>query len=331
MMSSMRAWQVVEHGEPAKVLRLADVDLPEPGPGQVRLRVMAAGLGLPDVFMCRGHYPLTPPLPFIPGQEVAGVVTAVGPGVDVEVGSRVMTVTAFTTGHGGFAEETLAWSAGLSPVPDAMTDADAASFVIAFHTAWAGLVTGGKLGRGEHVAVLGGAGGTGSAAIQVAHALGAHVIAVAAGPDKLTYCRELGADVGIDHRSDDVAAAILSATDGRGADVIFDPVGGDVANAAMKSIARNGRYLLIGYASGSWVNLSPLDMCMRTYSVVGVLPSIGGAEASEAMHRDLLGLVTDGSIRPPTTMTVPFDDLPSALQALADRAVLGRTVLLAGG
>src|SRR5206468_2794476 len=236
------------HGEPVQALRLVDIDVPEPGPGQVRLKVLAAGLGLPDVFMCRGHYPLTPPLPFTPGQEVAGVVTAVGPDVAVPVGQRVMTVTSFTTGDGGYAAETPAWAAGLSGIPDGMG----------------------------------------------------------------------GADVGVDHRSDDVRGTIMAATDGRGADLVFDPVGGDVGNAAMAAIARKGRFLLIGYASGSWVELSPLDMCMRTYSVVGVLPTLA-ADSGGAMQRDLARLATGGSIKPPTTTAVPFDDLPAALQAVADR------------
>jgi NADPH2:quinone reductase len=323
----MRAWQVQEHGEPRDVLRLVDREVPEPGPGQVRIKVTAAGLGLPDVFMCRGHYPLTPPRPFTPGQEVAGVVTAVGPDVKVPVGQRVMTVTSFTTGDGGFAEETLAFAGGLSEVPDGMKDTDAATFVIAFHTAWAGLVAGGRIASGEQLVVLGAAGGTGSAAVQLAHALGARVIAVAGGADKVKFCLEAGADVGIDHRSEDVRGAIMAATDGKGADLVFDPVGGDVGNAALSAIARKGRFLLIGYASGSWVELSPLDMCMKTYSVVGVLPTMA-ADMGGAMQRDLAQMAASGSIRPPTTTAVPFEDLPAALQAVADRAAVGRTALL---
>src|SRR5438477_88975 len=212
----MRAWQVQEHGEPRDVLHLVDVDVPEPGPGQVRIKVAAAGLGLPDVFMCRGHYPLTPPLPFTPGQEVAGVVTAVGPGVDTPVGKRVMTVTSFTTGDGGYAEETLAFAAGLSVIPDGMSDTDAATFVIAFHTAWAGLVAGGKIESGEQLVVLG---------------------------------------------------------------------------------------------------------------AVGGLPTMA-ADMGGAMQRDLERLATGGAIRPPTTTAVPFEDLPAALQGVADRTAVGRTALL---
>src|SRR3954454_2331924 len=178
----MRAWQVYRHGEPEEALHLVDVPVPEPGPGDVRIKVGAAPLALPDVIMCRGVYPLTPPLPFTSGQEVSGVVTAAGEASPVAVGQRVMTVTSFVRGLGGFADECIAPGGATFPVPSAMPDVDAAAFLIAYHTAWIGLVRRGDLQGGAALVVTGSAGGTGAAAIQLGKALGARVIAVAGGP-----------------------------------------------------------------------------------------------------------------------------------------------------
>src|SRR3954463_16723245 len=174
----MRAWQVAAAGEPVDVLHQTDVEVPEPGPGQARIRVTAAGIGLPDVFMCRGNYPLTPPLPFTPGQEATGVVTAVGEGVDLAIGSRIMCVTMFYTGQGGFAEECLVGVDSAFPVPDGLSDAEAAGFWIPHLTGWIGLVDRGHIAAGDSLAVLGASGGSGIAAVQLGKALGAHVIAI---------------------------------------------------------------------------------------------------------------------------------------------------------
>jgi NADPH2:quinone reductase len=324
----MRAWQVVRHGEPAEALELVDLPVPEPGPGDVRVAVAAAALGLPDVLMCRNGYPLTPGLPFVPGQEVAGVVTAAGPDAGIPVGTRVMGVTAFVTGVGGFAEETLIPARGAFPVPEGLNDADAAGFSIAYRTGWIGLVQRGRLQPAENLVVLGAAGGTGSAAIQLGHAIGARVIAVAAGPEKLAYCEGLGADVTIDHRSGDVTAAIREATGGRGADVIYDPVGGDVAKAALGAIANEGRLLLIGYASGSWAPVSPLDVTRGNYSVLGVFAGAYDRAFNERMITELGRMVTEGKVQSQVRRTFAFDELPAALEHVAARSSLGKDVLL---
>ena len=176
------------------VLHLVDLEPPEPGPGQVRIRVTAAGIGLPDVFMCRGTYPLTPPLPFTSGQEATGTVTAVGEGVDIPVGTRIMCVTAFWQGYGSFAEECLVAGDTTFPVPDGLTDAEAAGFWIPHLTGWIGLVDRGGIAAGDWLAVLGASGGSGIAAVQLGHALGAQVIAVVSDEERASFCRELGAD-----------------------------------------------------------------------------------------------------------------------------------------
>jgi NADPH2:quinone reductase len=323
----MRAWQVRAHGEPMAALALVDADLPEPGPGQVRLQVRAAALGLPDVLMCRGVYPLTPALPFTPGQEVAGVVTAVGDGVDHRIGERIMAVTAFDTGRGGFADEALA-RAG-HPIPDAMSDADAAGFYIAYITGWIGLVTRGKVREGETLAVLGAAGGCGSAAIQLGKVLGARVVAVVGGEEKVEYCRALGADEVVDHTQQSVPDAFRELTGGRGVDLIYDPVGGQPATDALRGIASEGRLLGVGFASGEWPKIEMIDLVVGNYSVMGVYVGAysGGTATRDAVER-LNQLWADGTIGSGLTTTVGFDELPAALDRLADRTAKGKTVVV---
>src|SRR5437879_5380362 len=192
------------------------IDTPKPGPGQLAIRVTAAGIGLPDVLMCRGSYPLTPALPFTPGQEATGVVTAVGDGVTRAIGSRVMLVSAFYEGRGSFAEACLAPATSAFPVPDGLTDAEAAGFWIPHLTAWIGLAERGHLAAGEWLAVLGAAGGSGIAAVQLGRALGARVIAVVADEERADFCLALGAGIAITHGDGPLAPALRTATGGQG-------------------------------------------------------------------------------------------------------------------
>jgi NADPH2:quinone reductase len=325
----MRAWQVTGSGPPDEVLRLAeDVPIPDPLPGTVRLDVRAAGIGLPDVFMCRGSYIFSPPLPFTQGQEVVGTVNAPGPGVEgYRIGDRMMAVTSFYTGHGSFAEQCLALDHFCLPVPEEMTDAEAAGFLIPLHTAYIGLLQRGALQAGENLLVLGGAGGTGSAAIQVGKAVGARVITTAGGPEKAAWCRELGADHVIDYRSEEIAAAVLEATAGHGADVVYDPVGGDAFKAATRSIAHEGRLLLIGFASGSWGQPEPGHMVERNYSVIGVIPSGYDRAFKEKAQAQLVEWWRSGEIKIPVDGLVPFEELPAALASLEGGRERGKLVL----
>lgn len=326
----MRAWQVPRHGEPIDVLRRADIAEPIPGPGDVRVRVAAAAIGLPDVLMCRDAYAYKPPVPFVPGQEVCGVVDALGDGVTtVAVGTRVMGVTNFSDGYGGLADATLLRAATAHRVPETMTDVDAASFRIGFSTAWAALVRRGALVAGESLVVLGAAGGSGAAAVQLGHALGAQVIAVAAGTEKLELCRTLGADVVVDRTTETVADAVLAATDGRGADLLFDPVGGEPAAAALPALGRGARILAIGFASGSWVEVATRDLVWRNQSLVGVLATAPNREQDEADHEALLALAADGSLESFAT-TVRFDDVPAALDAVGTGTAVGKMVAEVG-
>ena len=323
----MQAWQVQGTGEPTEVLHLVEIEPPEPGPGQIRIRVTAAGLGLPDVLMCRGTYPLTPPLPFTPGQEVTGVITAVGEGVERAVGDKVMGVTVFYFGHGSFAEECLVQDATVYAVPEGLTDSGAAGFWIPHITAWTGLVERARMLEGESLVVLGAAGGSGIAAVQLGKALGARVVAVVSDEAKAEFCRGLGADAVIVHGGEPVAPRIREATGG-GADVIFDPVGGDLAEDAITSLARNGRFLAIGFASGRWPTIAAHDLVVANTSLVGVIAGGQTAEELEHIHAELSALIASGRLRNAVTATYPFAELPVALQQIADRAVIGKLVLV---
>ncbi len=324
----MRAWQVTKHGEPRDALRLLrDVEAPLPGPGQLRVRVLASAVGFPDVSMCRGNYALTPPLPFTPGQEVAGVVTEAGAGARARVGDRVMAVASFFLRHGSFAEECLALDDFAFPVPEDMEDAEAAGFTIPFHTAYVGLLRRARLESGETVLVLGAAGGTGSATLQLAKAVGARVIATAGGPVKAAFCAKLGADLVIDHSSQDIADAVREATGGRGAEVIFDAVGGDAFDAATRCIAHEGRLLVVGFASGSWGQPRPAHLVAHNYSILGVMPSGYDRPFKEEAQAFLLEHWRAGRLGTAVHKLVPFEPIPDAVELVARRAVMGRLVV----
>jgi NADPH2:quinone reductase len=325
----MKAWEVQAAGEPSAVLRLVERDVPMPGVGEVRIRVTAAGLGLPDVFMCRGTYPLTPPLPFTSGQEATGVVTAVGEGVDrVAIGDHIMCVTSFVAGHGSFAEECLTAAAGAFPVPDGLTAAEAAGFWIPHLTGWIGLVDRGRLASGDELVVLGAAGGSGIAAVQLGRALGARVIAVVSDDEKGEFCRGLGADAIVNHRDGPLAPRLRELTGGRGVDLVYDPVGGALAEDSARALARHGRLLAVGFASGAWPTLATHDLVVTNRSLVGVFAGGYSRPELDAIHAELSTLVHEGRLRNAVTEQVSFDDLPHALQRVADRRVVGKLVMV---
>ncbi len=323
----MRAWQVRKHGEPADALELVETAPPEPAPGLLRVRVSASALGLPDLFMCRGSYALTPTLPFTPGQELVGVVTAAAAGARARVGERVMAVSAFFTGSGGFAEEALAVDDFAFPVPDSLSEVEAAGFLIPFHTAYVGLVRRAGLQSGELLLVLGAAGGTGSAAVQLGRALGARVFATVSSPEKATYCRDLGAEVVIDYRREDIAARVRALSGGAGADVIYDAVGGDAFRAATRCVAHEGRILVVGFASGSWGRPASAHLVTHNYSVVGVMPGGYDRAFKERAQDELVERLQRGELRAPVHRVVPFEDLPLGLAELARGDAMGKLVL----
>jgi NADPH2:quinone reductase len=324
----MRAWQVQGVGEPMDVLHLIELEPPEPGPGQVRIRVTAAGIGLPDVFMCRGTYPLTPPLPFTSGQEATGTVTAVGEGVDIPIGSRIMCVTMFWQGCGSFAEECLVAADSVFAVPDGLTDAEAAGFWIPHLTGWIGLVDRGQIAAGDWLAVLGASGGSGIAAIQLGHALGAQVIAVVSDEERAAFCRELGADTTLNRRDGPLAPALREVTGGHGVDLIYDPVGGAAAEDAAGALARYGRLLAVGFASGAWPTLATHNLVVTNTSLVGVFAGGYAREELDAIFANLAMLIDEGRLRNAVTAQIPFDELNSALDRMARDGVVGKWVLV---
>jgi len=322
----MRQWQIGGQGEPSEVLRLGEGALGALRPGELRIRVAASGIGLPDVLMCRGTYPLTPSLPFTPGQEFVGTVIETGAGVVAEVGTRLMGVAAFMVGHGSFADECITYEAMSFPVGAAMDDVSAACFTIAYHTAYLALVRRAKLCAGETVLVHGGAGGTGSAAIQLAHALGATVIATAGGAEKAEFCRDMGADLAVDTSTQNFVSVVDKHTGGRGADIVFDPVGGTMFERSVDCIAREGRLLPIGFACGRWGVVGVETLAFRNISIVGALG--GGFERDEmlAVHDTLLKLHDAGKIAVVIDRRIGFAEIAAGAQRVADRLVRGRIV-----
>ncbi|MCC2665432.1 MAG: NADPH:quinone oxidoreductase, partial [Geminicoccaceae bacterium] len=229
-------------------LGLEDVPLPEPGPGEVRIRVRAAGLNFADSLMIKGQYQDKPALPFVPGLEVAGQIERCGEGVaGFAPGERVMA----TPDHGGFAEAVVTRAGNVVRLPDSIDYPAAAGFAIAYGTAYGALCWAGRLQAGETLLVHGAAGGVGLATVECGRALGARVIATARGPERLSVAKAHGADEVIDTASEDVRARVRELTDGRGADVVFDPVGGELFTASLRSIAWQGRILVVGFASGA--------------------------------------------------------------------------------
>ena len=326
----MRAWQTTRVGRPSEALFLnPDAPSPEPYAGTLLLDVLVAGIGLPDALMCEGSYAFKPPHPFTQGQEVVGRIAAPGPGVgNRRIGDRVMAVTSFFTGHGSFAEQCLALDDFCLPVPEEMTDPEAAGFLIPLHTAYIGLCQRARLEAGETLLVLGGAGGTGSAALQLGRVLGARVLTTAGGPEKVAFCRSLGADHVIDYRSEDIAEAVLAATDGKGADVIYDPVGGATFTQATRCIAQEGRLLAIGFASGGWGQVDMGHLVQRNYSVMGVIPSGYDRAFKERAQARLVQWWREGRIQIPIDEAVPFEALPLALERLKAGSVRGKLALV---
>ncbi len=327
----MRAWRVTRHGAPTEVLELQDVPVPEPGPGMLSIRVRAAALNLPDERLCRGTYQMRPELPFTPGMEAAGVVRAVGEGVDPGlVGRRVVGVAG--PPFGSLAEVAVMRAGGAYPLPDGLSAADAAALLIPFTTGHLALHRRGRLQPGETLLVHAGAGGVGSAAIQLGVLAGARVIATAGGTAKLELCRTLGADLALDYREEDIIAAVREATEGRGVDVVYDPVGGDVFHASRRCLAREGRLLVVGFASGGLADTPTNHALYRNYDVVGVY--FGGYSGPEdeawrlGVWEQIVSDVHAGRIRPVIDRVVTLaGDVPGALQDLAERRTAGRVVI----
>jgi NADPH2:quinone reductase len=314
----MKAWRVHRYGSPCKALQLDELPDPEPQAGQVRIQVAATVLNWNDIDGCYGRYEtVKPPLPYVLGMEAVGRVDAAGEGAGDWIGRRVMTTPVAATG-------------GYFP----------------YHVSAIGLLERARLQAGETVLVHAGAGGIGSAAVQLAKATGAQVFATCGSPEKVAFCRDLGADQAIDYNADDFAEVVNEATDGRGVDVVLDTVGGQVTEQSWRCIALNGRHLIAGFSAGiegedeKWMTLRPL--VFGNFNLMGVIMSYVSdprpikratgwnflpLDVARAMHERLIGLYESGAIRAVIGRTIGFDEIPAGLETLEQRKVLGRTVV----
>ena len=312
---------------PPDTLVVEEVPSPIAGAGEVVVSMKAAGVNFPDVLIIQNKYQIKPPLPFSPGSEVAGVVKDVGSGVtSVKPGDEVF---AFTT-YGAFAAEVKTDARRLLPMPTGMTFTTAAAFGLTYATSDHALRDRGDLKSGETLLVLGAAGGVGLAAIEIGRALGARVIACASSGDKLAVCREHGADATINYATEDLRERIKALTDGAGADVIYDPVGGPYTEPALRSIAWRGRLLVVGFAAGEIpkipLNLTLLKGCAIVGVYWGEFTRREPDRFADAMR--LLGAwYRDGKLRPHVSATFPLDRASEALTLMAERKVIGKVVL----
>jgi NADPH:quinone reductase len=341
----VRAWRAVEHGAPRDVLRLEVVDQPSPGPGEVLVRADAVTLNFNDIDGIHGRYATVPvPAPYIPGMEAVGTVEAVGERADESlVGTRVVAIP--TGAFGGYAELSVAPESMTFPMPDEIPLPDAAAILMPFHLAALSLYVRAGVREGETVLIHAAAGGVGSAAVQLAKAAGAHVIALASSAEKAHFCAQVGADVAVDTSATDFVDAALEATGGRGVEVAFDTIGGDITVRTFRCMAFGGRHVLAGFASGiesEDQGMVPRPILFGNFSLVGVClayvddplavkEAVGSNFLSRAdalsLHDEVLGLVTSGAVKPVVGLDVPFEDLPQALDAMEQRRTVGRIVV----
>jgi NADPH2:quinone reductase len=309
-------------------LEIGEVPSPPMGAGQVRVGVKAAGVNFPDILMAEGKYQVKPDLPFIPGLEVAGEVLECADGVThVKPGDRVM---AFARRGGGYGSEILLPAGIVTPIPDSMDFVTAAAFPVAYGTAHFALIHRGKLQAGETLLVLGATGGVGIAAIEIGKMLGARVIAAASSAKKLAVAMEHGADDGIDYRTESLRDRVKELTDGKGADVVFDPVGGDAFTQSVRCIAWEGRILVIGFASGDIPKVATNMILVKNFSTVGVVfgeHSWRYPDESRDRLTSIIPEVAAGRLNPRIWKAYPLAEATTALRAIQDRQVIGKMVL----
>jgi NADPH2:quinone reductase len=326
----VKAWRVSELGEPCDVMKLEQVPDLQPDAGQLLVRVLGSAANFPDVLMCRGQYQVKPPLPFTPGVEMCGEVVALGPGTTSFVlGDRVIGSPVLPAG--GFAEFALMDSTMTFPAPSTLDDAEAAAFYIGYQTGWFGLHRRAHLQSAETLLVHAAAGGVGSAAVQLGKAIGARVIGVVGGPEKAEVARRLGADVVVDRYSEDFVEVVKDVTQGRGADVVYDPVGGDTYQRSTKCIAFEGRILVVGFAGGEIQSATLSHVLVKNYSIVGLhwgLYAKNNPALMALCHEELSKLAAEGVVKPLVSERLALDVVADGLQRLADGTTVGRVVFV---
>ncbi len=323
----MKAWAAERLGHYNEVLSLIEREDPKPTGSEALIRVKAIGLNFPDILAIAGKYQVKATPPFVPGQEAMGEVIEAGPESAFRPGDRIMTM-----GPGGaFAERMIAPALSSFRVPDGMSDADAAAFQMIYQTSYFALAIRARMQPGEVLLVHGGAGGVGTSAIQLGKTMGAKVIATAGSDAKLEVCRKCGADHAINYTTDDFVERVKEITGGRGADVIYDPVGGDVFDKSTKCIAWNGRLVVIGFTSGRIPEIAANRILLKNMAVMGLF---WGAyrmhephliqEAQQALYR----YYAEGKIKPVIYREYPLAELPAALRAIEDRSSHGKVVVV---
>jgi NADPH:quinone reductase len=347
MSETMRAWRVHEWGQPLDVLQLDTVPIPEPGPGELRVRVQGIPLNLNDLErITGGNMMVIPPLPCTPGMEVMGVVDACGAGVEEWQGKRVVATTNGATG--GYAEYALCGAVSMFEMPEDIPLPDAAALFFPFHLAWLGLFERGKLQAGESVLIHAAAGGAGSAAVQLAHHAGARVFATAGSEEKLALCRELGADVVINYREQDFAEVVLAETDNRGVDVVFDNVVAGIFEQTLKCVKYDGRLVMMGFAGDKTKAdepfIIPRKVMAANIHLSGVLMSYAAPEMATVVKQmmgfnflpralgqqimeSIVDLVRSGAVHPVIGLQRPFEEIPQAIAAMGHRDTTGRIII----
>jgi len=318
-----RSWQIHRHGAPRDALELvSSSQIPVPAHGEVVIRVQVASLNFPDLLLCAGTYHHKPDLPFSPGLEAAGTVVSTAPGSRFDVGQRVITAP---MRYGCFADHVRAQEDEVFPLPDTVSLEVGSCLFMAYQTAWVGLVRRGALTAGESVLVLGGSGGVGIATIQVARALGARVIATGTTPQKRQACRDAGADVVVDPANADLVQQIRESSGG-GVNLVFDVVGGRLAESSHRFMTVEGRHVVAGFASGDIPTFKGNLPLLKNQSIVGfrLQPFRESSQYVNSVHQELLRLVNSGAIDPIVSCTLRFDDLPSGLERLGSRQNIGK-------
>jgi NADPH2:quinone reductase len=322
----MRAWRVHEYGHYREALRLEEAERPVPREGSSLVRVLVAGVNFADILAIAGRYQVKAPLPFTPGSEIVGEVVECGPGSTLLVGEQVLA----TPATGAYAEYAIVSDDAAFPVPGGVSPVDAAVMLVTYQTSHIALFQRGGLQPSETLVVHGGAGGAGTSAIQLGKRAGARVIATAGGPEKLEVCRKCGADEVIDYRHEDITARVLELTDGRGADVIYDPVGGDVFDASTRCLAWEGRLLVVGFAAGRIPEIAANRILLKNISVVGVnWPDyrVRDREVLVDAQEDIWAGYRDGSLKPVIWKEMPLESLPEALAAIESRESYGKIAI----
>ena len=325
----MRAW-LCENPVGVEALQWKELPTPEPKAGEVRVAIRAASLNFPDLLIVQNKYQMKPPLPFVPGSEFAGIVEAVGEGVShVKVGDAV----AAFAGTGGFATHAVVSAALVMPLPEGFAFDDAAAFVLTYGTTHHALVDRAALKAGETLLVLGAAGGVGTAAIQIGKVLGARVIAAASSDEKCALCREIGADETINYATANIREELKKLTGGKGPDVVYDPVGGDLAEPVFRSIGWRGRYLVVGFAQGGIPALPWNLALLKGASIVGVFWGDFARrepKAHVAALTELARWYAEGKIKPVIDQRLPMPQLPAAYARMGSRQVRGKLVMING-